>query len=1149
VIAHRRERRSSVRFDDADPLHAYLARPTRRRLERVVRFHASFVWNRAIDLCDGHEDEAEDLLQDVFLRLLLSPPPAGSVRHARAWLGWLVLSRAGHLREAARRRLAREEEAARRRPAPADERELLELREAIERLPDDLRDVVALRYFAGDSSAEIAGALGLTDSAVRKRLARARAILAGRLTPALVAAGIAAVEESSAATAAPVPLPRPVLERALKTARVGKSLAALTGAAALSTTAPSGAAGGLSGVAVGGSALAAVALVGVWLAFAARTGSDVARESLEKVDVASIAEVDSPPDGYSSERAGSRAAAGRLELGRQASADATAPEEEAAVPDLHGRVLATDGEAIANARVEIRCENCSAREWVPEDSIEQWTDEDGRFAFDDLPAGRYRLSILSGSHGSESDFVDAPRIDELSYRLDLAPSVAVRCERASTRTPLDGAVIEYRLLALPGRNSHNTEGTARTDDNGRFAISLQPGSYEVTLWSGRFRASPFAVDVPEKVPFPEVPVLVEEGVTVEGVARAKNGVPLPLAAITWQQGDLHEYANRVVWTDAHGRFRSDGLAPGPHWVRIDEHATEAYRAQKIDVGTEALQSRDITFDTPGDQIVFLVDDQGDPVVGLPVTCEASSRSGQWLRTRTVVSEPTDAAGGFAIRRIGPGSTLTFDLEDETSGYVYETIVVHDPPLPATLRFTPWIEIDGTVEDPAGEPVRSAVVRATSDSRPSSVRLDLDTFRSKAVQTPRPSPRRYRRTRTDEDGHFAMRQLWEATYRIEVLVDDSVRAAVHGVELGPGAENPPLRIALEELVPYRVHVRDPRGGLVPGVRVGLEPADGAPRSEITGESSAEGIVELDALAGKYDVTLERSRWTALTPLPTLSLDQPEGAIVVEPFDDGLVQIPGVVLHESAPVAGAWVRFVRHKRGRHGGHLLPQGFIATDAHGHFTLTNERGASMWITAHGPGFAMARSELVVVPAQGPVPEIPVVSLPGEDLTVRTLDANGNAVPPCSHHVLEDERRPTVRWLRLHGRGRDVRARAAATRQLRPGRVLPHGRATAPRQAQGVFMAYGGENHRPDARVRRRRRESHRPSRAARLSLNEHQPHASPRCASSSTWRGGSRDVPPTRSRAMPIGRRPSSASSRSWALGPVSTAPLLRVTERALE
>ena len=62
------------------------------------------------------------------------------------------------------------------------------------------------------------------------------------------------------------------------------------------------------------------------------------------------------------------------------------------------------------------------------------------------------------------------------------------------------------------------------------------------------------------------------------------------------------------------------------------------------------------------------------------------------------------------------------------------------------------------------------------------------------------------------------------------------------------------------------------------------------------------MELDALAGQYDVTLERSRWTALTPLPTLSLDQPEGAIVVEPFDDGLVQIPGVVLHESAPVAG-------------------------------------------------------------------------------------------------------------------------------------------------------------------------------------------------------------------------------------------------------
>ena len=61
----------------------YLERPTRRRLEKVVRAYHDLVWRTAFRVT-RHSQDAEDVCQDVFLKLLLEPPRPETVRSPEA---------------------------------------------------------------------------------------------------------------------------------------------------------------------------------------------------------------------------------------------------------------------------------------------------------------------------------------------------------------------------------------------------------------------------------------------------------------------------------------------------------------------------------------------------------------------------------------------------------------------------------------------------------------------------------------------------------------------------------------------------------------------------------------------------------------------------------------------------------------------------------------------------------------------------------------------------------------------------------------------------------------------------------------------------------------------------------------------------------
>jgi len=128
----------------------------------------------------GHRQDAEDALQETFIRVHRGLGAYDERQTFRAWLYRILVN---ECRSLARRRVRRDRwllhdaGAAERRPAPSGERDA-DLRDALQRALDDieplLREAFLLKYGEGLEYAEIAALTGTSVSALKMRVKRAR---------------------------------------------------------------------------------------------------------------------------------------------------------------------------------------------------------------------------------------------------------------------------------------------------------------------------------------------------------------------------------------------------------------------------------------------------------------------------------------------------------------------------------------------------------------------------------------------------------------------------------------------------------------------------------------------------------------------------------------------------------------------------------------------------------------------------------------------------------------------------------------------------------------------------------------------------------------------------------------------------------------
>ena len=143
---------------------------TDETISRIVRQYSPMLLRLAAARLPSEAD-AEDAVQEAFLKLLNRRGVFQDAEHEKAWLIRVTLQRAADLRRRKAREIPLDAESESAGPDPSPETELLS---AVRALPERYGAVIHLHYYEGYSVKEIAKLLGLPAPTVGTRLARGR---------------------------------------------------------------------------------------------------------------------------------------------------------------------------------------------------------------------------------------------------------------------------------------------------------------------------------------------------------------------------------------------------------------------------------------------------------------------------------------------------------------------------------------------------------------------------------------------------------------------------------------------------------------------------------------------------------------------------------------------------------------------------------------------------------------------------------------------------------------------------------------------------------------------------------------------------------------------------------------------------------------
>lgn len=148
----------------------------------LIDEYQSHLYRIAFNICKNKED-AEDIVQDTFVQYHIVNKEYDDESHIRAWLMRVTINKSRNtLRSFWRRHRQSLESYMEELNFPDSQSE--ELFEAVMKLPEKLRTVIHLFYYEDYSIKEIADILKLSESNVKTRLTRGRAMLKEQLKEA-----------------------------------------------------------------------------------------------------------------------------------------------------------------------------------------------------------------------------------------------------------------------------------------------------------------------------------------------------------------------------------------------------------------------------------------------------------------------------------------------------------------------------------------------------------------------------------------------------------------------------------------------------------------------------------------------------------------------------------------------------------------------------------------------------------------------------------------------------------------------------------------------------------------------------------------------------------------------------------------------------
>ncbi|MCL2856923.1 MAG: sigma-70 family RNA polymerase sigma factor [Oscillospiraceae bacterium] len=149
-----------------------MSNKSHQQMEEIVKQYQDKLLRTAIAIM-GNKADAEDIVQEAFVRLFQKNPSFESAEHETAWLMRVAVNLCkSRLRSHWWKKTEPLLDA-----YPAETEEQQNLMETVLSLPAKYRVVIHLFYYEGYSTREIANLTELSESTVRQQLTRARRML------------------------------------------------------------------------------------------------------------------------------------------------------------------------------------------------------------------------------------------------------------------------------------------------------------------------------------------------------------------------------------------------------------------------------------------------------------------------------------------------------------------------------------------------------------------------------------------------------------------------------------------------------------------------------------------------------------------------------------------------------------------------------------------------------------------------------------------------------------------------------------------------------------------------------------------------------------------------------------------------------------
>jgi protocatechuate 3,4-dioxygenase beta subunit len=264
-----------------------------------------------------------------------------------------------------------------------------------------------------------------------------------------------------------------------------------------------------------------------------------------------------------------------------------------------------------------------------------------------LRPGSYRVVADAEGYTPEGAMLLLDRDRSQDFRLAPGARITGRVVDPN-QAAVDGAHVMIEADAVILRPSRAAISRAtRTDAVGGFAFAgVPPGSYRVSA-----RAPGLMGTVQRKVIVSagasvEVLVSLTAGPSIAGRVLDSGGRPVMGARV--RAGEL---ASAV--SGAEGKYRLDGLIPGPHSVTADARGL-AGTSRRIALGVTDLTGVDLVLEVEAVVAGRVLDRIGKPVTGASVTALVATPDALADQVTSAAVGRTDVAGTFTLGGLGAG---------------------------------------------------------------------------------------------------------------------------------------------------------------------------------------------------------------------------------------------------------------------------------------------------------------------------------------------------------------------------------------------------------------------------------------------------------------------------------------------------------------